>query len=128
MPHLLWMQDGVQAKMMHISMCIKKTLLEESEETAWDIPFLELLSKVMWCCTVEPDSPYIWMAIHQALPSRSQHSILPYLNSPAYAVLNNLYQLCYTTSFACHFVQRIISLLAAAQCKHGSAKIVGPRT
>ena len=94
-------RSDLQAMRMHISMCIKKILREDSE--ACENRFLALLDRVMCIYTIWSTSLHVGKAISQALPGTSQDSSLPSQCDPV--------------------VQRLISLLTAAQCDQDTAKV-----
>ena len=74
-PLLSVMIAAVQAKRMHVSMCIKATMSKDPGAS----PSLELLDRIMSICTDQGrDSPSM-RAICQALPGRSLGSYFPCL-------------------------------------------------
>ena len=74
-PHLSLMQNDVQVKRMHISMCIKEAMRDRA--AAQDC-CLVLLDKIMFIRTSASVSPQALNAITQALPGRSSCLTLPH--------------------------------------------------
>ena len=69
MLHHFLMQDAVQAKKMHIHMCLHKAVLEDT--LAWGNRYLVLMARYTYIWAGHFVKPPVETAIRRALPGRS---------------------------------------------------------
>ncbi len=76
-----FVQDDMQAKKVHIHMCIHKAVTEDT--SAWGDRYLALMARYTYFWAGHCVKPPVVDAINRALPGRLQGNI-PYTNGCAY--------------------------------------------
>ena len=68
---LSWTQHWLQAKVVHIQMCIKNIMREGDHAVTWGNPFLALLTKFVFNRVAFSSAPKLLHAIRKVMPGMS---------------------------------------------------------